>query len=296
MSPNLAGALLMVASMVAFTVNDTMVKMTDGQVPLFQLIFLRGLLTTILIFALARQLNALRLNLPRGDVQLVLLRGLTETLATYLFLSALFYMPIGSLTAILQVLPLTMTLGAALLFKEPVGWRRLSAILIGFVGVMLIVKPWDEEFSFWSIYALGAVACVTVRDLATRKLSPGVPGLSVSLVTSVFVTLFAGVGMATQDWAPVSGQAAALIIGASFFILGGYFFSVQAMRQGDVSVVSPFRYSGLIAAMIAGYFVFDEIPDHLTILGALVVVLTGLFTLYREGRARRHVARMPAAR
>ena len=282
MSPNLAGALLMVASMAAFTVNDSMVKLTGGEVPLFQLIFLRGLLASVLIWILARSLGRLHFRLDRRDWKLVLLRGLSEIASSYFFLSALFNMPIGNLTAVLQALPLTVTLGSALVFREPVGWRRWVAILIGFGGMLLIVRPGPEGFDIWSVYALLAVLGVTVRDLCTRRLSPGVPGMTVSLVTSVFVMAAAGLASLAEPWAPVSAGNAWLITGASCFLIGGYYFSVQAMRSGEVSFVSPFRYTGLIWAMLAGVFLFDEWPDQLTLLGAGIVVATGLFTLYRE--------------
>ena len=282
MSPNLAGALLMTASMAAFTINDSLVKLTAGQVPLFQLIFLRGVLASLLIYVLARSVGRMHFRFSRRDWKLVVLRGAAEIAASYFFLSALFNMPIGNLTAILQALPLTVTLASALVFGETVGWRRLGAILIGFCGVMLIVRPGADGFTIWSIYALIAVLCVTVRDLATRRLSPDVPSLPVSLVSSLMVMVAAGLASLAEPWGAVSGANAGLITAAAVFILGGYFFSVQAMRTGDVSYVAPFRYTGLLWAMIAGLLLFGEWPDGLTLLGAGIVVATGLFTLYRE--------------
>lgn len=286
MSPNISGALMMIASMVAFTVNDTFVKMTGGAVPLFQLIFLRGIVATILVLALARYLGALHFRFSGKDRKLILARAVAELSATFLFLSALFNMPIGNLTAVLQVVPLTVTLGSALLFGEAVGWRRMAAIVIGFGGVMLIIRPGTDAFDVWSIYALLAVFCVTARDLITRRLSPEVPGITVSLVTSVLITCAAGLVSFSQPWATVDSGSGGLIIAAAFFILGGYFFSVQAMRFGETSFVSPFRYTGLIAAMFAGVLFFDEQPDTLTLVGAGIVVATGLFTFYRESIAR----------
>jgi S-adenosylmethionine uptake transporter len=191
-------------------------------------------------------------------------------------------MPLANVTAILQVLPLTVTLGSALVFKETVGWQRMAAIVVGFIGVMLIVRPGSDGFSVWSIYALIAVLIVTVRDLATRRLSRDVPSMSVTLVTAVAVMAGAGVASLTQPWAPVDVTQAALIAGSALFILGAYSFSVQVMRMGDVSFIAPFRYSGLIWALVLGLFVFGHWPDPLTLTGAGIVVASGLFTLYRE--------------
>lgn len=282
MSPNLAGALLMVASMAAFTINDSFVKLTGGEVPLFQLIFLRGILASLLIYGLARSLGRLHFRFSGRDWRLITLRGASEVAATYFFLSALFHMPIGNITAILQALPLTVTLGSALVFGEPVGWQRMAAIGIGFFGVMLIVRPGAEGFSIWSVYALLSVLCVTVRDLSTRRIGATVPSLAVSLVSSLMVMGAAGCASAFQPWDAISSQNAGLIVAAACFILGGYFFSVQAMRTGEVSFVAPFRYTGLLWAMLAGLIVFGEWPDGLTLAGAGIVVATGLFTFYRE--------------
>ena len=288
MSPNTAGALLMMASMLAFVMNDTFLKLTGGAVPLFQLIFLRGTLATLLIFLLAQSLGALRSVPSRSDLVLISLRGLAEVITAYFFLNALFNMPLGNLNAIMQVVPLTVTLGSALVYREAVGWRRMLAILIGLCGVLLIIRPGPEGFTLWSLYALGAVVGVTVRDLITRRLSRDVHGLTVTLGTSFAVMAGAGLASLTQDWVPVSANAAALIGGSSLSVLAGYYFSIQVMRTGDVSFVAPFRYAGLVVAMIMGFFVFAEVPGPLTLFGAAIVIATGLFTFHRERKLSRH--------
>ena len=287
MAPNLRGALLMMASMAAFTLNDSLLKLTDGALPLFQLLFLRGVLTTLLIFGLARSLGTIHFEISRRDWGLIVLRSLAEIGAAYFFLTALFSMPLANVTAILQVLPLTVTLGSALFFGEAVGWRRMLAIFIGFSGMLLIVRPGPDGFNIFALYALIAVVCVTVRDLSTRRLSSGVPSLTVTLTASLGITLFSGFASLGNEWMPVTLQQGALVAGASVFILGGYLFSVLVMRIGDVSFVAPFRYSGLIWALILGWFLFGDWPDALTLLGAAIVVATGLFTLYRERAALR---------
>lgn len=287
MSPNATGALMMMASMAAFVINDTFLKLTDGAVPLFQLIFVRGVLATILVYILARSIGALQFHIARRDKGLIALRGLTEVITSYFFLSALFNMPLGNLNAIMQVVPLTVTLGSALFYREAVGWRRMLAILIGLGGVMLIIRPGAEGFNIWSLYALAAVICVTARDLVTRRLSAGVPGMAVTLGTTVAVMLAAGLASLTQDWVPITAPVAACISGSAVFILAGYFFSIQVMRTGDVSFIAPFRYTGLIGAMIIGFLVFNEVPKALTLVGAAIVIGTGLFTFYRERKLSR---------
>ena len=282
MSNNVFGALLMMASMASFTFNDTFIKMTDGAVPLWQLLFLRGIITTMLILGLGYVLRNIHCQISGRDWRLIGMRCVSEIAAAYFFLSALLQMPLANAIAILQVLPLAVSLAAALFLGESLGWKRMTAILIGFCGMLLIVRPGPDGFSIWSIYALLAVLCVTCRDLVTRQLSPGVPSLTVTLVAAISVTIFAGVASVPQGWSELTPNLWALIVGSSISILGGYFFSVQVMRQGDISFIAPFRYTSLIFALALGWLIFGDWPDGLTMVGAGIIVTTGLFTLYRE--------------
>lgn len=278
----------MMGSMAAFTINDAMIKATGGALPLFQLLTLRGVLTTTFIFGLAVHQGVLVFRLPRHDWGLIALRSLGEIGAAYFFLTALLNMPLANVTAILQVLPLTVTLGAALFFGESFGWRRMLAIMIGFCGMLLIVRPGPEGFSLYALYALAAVCCVTLRDLATRHMSKQVPSLMVTLITSLAVLTFAGVASTAEVWVPLDMRLAALVLGASVFIILAYLLSVMVMRVGEVSFVAPFRYTGLIWALLLGWLFFGSWPDPLTLVGASIVVASGLFTLYRERKSLHH--------
>ncbi|SDE09880.1 DMT family transporter [Ruegeria marina] len=287
MSPNTRGALLMMGSMAAFTVNDAIVKLLGGSLPLFQIITLRGALTCVWIFLLARYLGALHLRFDRRDRTLVAMRCLSEVGATFFFLTALMNMPLANVTAVLQALPLTVTLGAALIFGESVGWRRMSAIGIGFCGMLLIVRPGPDGFTTYAIYALLAVTCVTARDLITRRMSTHVPSMVVTLATALTITCFGLLGSLTTTWVPLDLHLGLLIFGASVFVLMGYLCSVMVMRVGDVGFIAPFRYTSLIWALMLGWFIFGNWPDPVTMLGAGLVVATGLFTLFRERSRRR---------
>ncbi|MEP4979351.1 DMT family transporter [Ascidiaceihabitans sp.] len=282
MSPNLAGAVLMMASMACFTFNDAATKSIGTQMPLFQMLFLRGVLSTILILFLARTLGTVHFRIRRDDWLLIALRCVAEVVTAYFFLNALFNMQLANLTAILQALPLTVTLGTALFFGEKVGWRRMLAIVVGFSGVLLIVRPGTDGFNVYALYGLAAVMCVTVRDLATKKLSKDVPSMTVTLCAILSVMVFSGFASLATPWVPVTPQFAGLIALAALFILGGYYFSVATMRTGDVSFIAPFRYTGLIWSLLLGWLIFGDWPDGLTMLGAGIVVAMGLFTLYRE--------------
>jgi S-adenosylmethionine uptake transporter len=282
MHPNTKGALLMVGSMAAFTINDACIKATGGALPLFQLLTIRGVLSSVMIYALARHLGALNLRLPRRDWVLIALRSLGEVGAAYFFLTALMNMPLANVTAILQVLPLTVTVGAALFFGERVGWRRMLAIAVGFSGMVLIVRPGADGFNTYALYTLVAVAFVTLRDLTTRRMSSHVPSMTVTLASALSVLLFSAFASLGVEWVPLNARLIALLLGSSLFIMGGYVLSVAVMRVGEVSFVAPFRYSGLLWGLILGWLVFDEWPDVVTLTGAAIVVMSGLFTLYRE--------------
>jgi len=266
--------------------NDTVMKTLSGEVPLFQAIFLRGALTTLLLFALGRAMGGLRFRLASRDWGAIALRTFCEGAATFLFLTALFHAPIANVTAILQSLPLTVALGAALFLGEPLGWRRILAILVGFAGVLLIVRPGSDGFTVWSLYALAAVGFVTIRDLAVRRMSVHVPSLTVALVGAASITLAAGAVALVQGWQPVTpGQGGTMAL-AALFIMAGYLSSVMTMRQGEIGFVAPFRYTGILWALILGWLVFGEWPDTLTLIGAAIVVAMGLFTLWRERKSR----------
>lgn len=287
MSPNIRGAVLMAASMTAFTVNDTFLKLLGQDLPLFQILFLRSVGVVICLGVIGIWTGALRLPPKMRDRRLIAMRSVAEAAAAWFFITALFHMPIANVSAILQALPLTVTLAAALFLKEPVGWRRFLAIGIGFVGVSLIVRPGTDGFTLDSLYAIAAVACVTVRDLTARQLSPEVRSMTVALATGFVVMVFAGIGSLFDDWGTVSGAQTIWLVCAIILIIGGYLFSVMAMRVGEIGVVAPFRYTSLIVALIAGFFVFGDWPDALTLTGAAIVVATGLFTLWRERKVSR---------
>ncbi|MEM7731434.1 MAG: DMT family transporter [Pseudomonadota bacterium] len=284
---NILAAGFMTGSMAAFTFNDTLMKIMAGDVPLYQLLFLRGLMTTCLVAMIAWRMGAFAIRITTQDRARILLRSLCDTAAAFFFLTALFNMPLANVTAILQALPLTITLAAWAVLREPVGWRRFLAIAVGLVGVLLIIRPGAEDFTIYALYAMAAVICVTARDLITRTISPEVPSmLAVFANSAVIMTVF-GLMTIPGDWMAMTPRTWGLTAGAAVLIIGAYLFSILVMRVGDISFVAPFRYTGLVWALILGYLVFGDWPAPLTLLGAAIVVVSGLFMLYRETRTLR---------
>jgi len=271
----------MMVSTAGYALNDTAIKAVGNTMPLAQLLFLRGVVTTVLMLLAVRWIGAIRLDLPGREWGLILLRSLADLGASTFFVMALLNMPLANVTAILQALPLTVALAAALVLGEPLGWRRLSAILIGFGGVMLIIRPGAAGFDVWSLWGLGAVGFITLRDLAARRLAPTTPSSTVAFAASFVIMIAAGVATWLAPWTPVDLRAAGLVGLAGIFLVAGYLASVATMRSGEIGFVAPFRYTGLVWALILGFVIFGDWPDALTLTGAGIVVATGLFTLYR---------------
>lgn len=287
-SENSKGAALMVGAMMAYALNDACVRfLALGEVPFFQAMFLRGVGTSVLLALVTAGAGQMRFAGSRRDWGRIFLRGLAEVAAAFLFLNALYNMPLSNAVAIMQALPLTVALGAALILGEPLGWRRMSAIGVGLVGVMLIVQPGGEGFNIYALSALGAVAAVTLRDLVARRLTPQVPSMMVALVASVLVTLAFGIGAAVTPWTAVGARDWLFMGAAVVFILVGYVLSVAVMRVGDVGAVAPFRYSALLMGIVLGVTFFGERPNGLMLLGAAIVMGAGLFTLWRERQLAR---------
>ena len=287
LSENPRGILFMCLSMAAFTINDAFMKDVTRTLPLFQTIALRGAIAVAGLGLLAWATRAFRYRLPRRDGWLILLRSLADVAATLLFLTALLHMPLANLSAIMQALPLAVTLAAALVYGDRIGWRRMTAILVGFAGVMLIIRPGTEGFDRHALLGLASVACVVVRDLAVRPLQGQVPSALVALGAAVAVAAMGWIGTAVEGWQPMTGAEGGRVLAAGLFLIVGYLSSVTAMRHGDIGLVAPFRYTSLLWAVVLGYALFGSLPDRWTLIGAAVVVGAGVFMLMRERALRR---------
>ena len=282
MSENLRGALIMMACMSAFVLNDAFVRLAGNSMPLAQILFLRGVLTTLILLTFAIYLGTFEVRVIKKDKWKIFFRSIAEALTAYFFLTAVLNMPFANVTALLQILPITVTLAAALVFKEKVGAIRIILIIIGFLGVILIINPSSDGFNLYSGYALIAVILITVRDLITRKLSVEVPTLLPTVSASFGVLLFSIILLAKTPIQPLNIQNSFFIILAAFFIIFGYYTAVLVMRIGDISFVSPFRYSAIIFALIIGSIFFKEWPDLSSFIGICIVTVAGGLLLYKN--------------
>ena len=284
-SPNALGAFYMMASMACFIANDAVMKTFAGTMAWYEALAVRGFMGVALSVGLCLAIDGPRP--PRTmlahlrDVP-TLVRIACELGATAFFLLALFNMPLAGATAIIQTLPLLLTVGGALFFGEDVGWRRWAAALVGFAGVLLIVRPGTGTFQPAALYALLAAFFMAGRDLFTKAVPAGIPSTYVSLYTTIAVWAMALALSAPGGFPALDALILFKLLCAAALIAVGFLFAILTVRTGEISFVAPFRYSILIWSLLLGFLLFDEVPSELTLIGAGIVVAAGLYTFSRE--------------
>lgn len=274
----------MVASMIGFTLEDSLIKHLTKTMPLGQILMIIGL-TGIVFFGARAKRQGDPLWTRSYLSKQMLWRSFFEVTGRISYTASLMLVPLTLATAILQATPLVVVAGAAILFGEQVGWRRWSAIFVGFIGVMVILRPGLEGFTPLSILSLVGMVGFAGRDLATRAAPPqlsnmqlGIAGFTVLSVAG-FLLSFTGMGMVLPSTPQLATLALTAVCG-----IAAYQFLTMAMRTGEVSSVTPWRYSRLIFAAIVGLLMFGEMPDGFTILGSVMIVASGVFTLKRTAR------------
>jgi drug/metabolite transporter (DMT)-like permease len=284
LSPNLRGSILMVAAMAGFAVEDMFLKFAARSLPVGQILMMFGG-GGMVAFAILTKLRGERVFHPAILTRQIAIRAVFEVMGRLFYTLAIAFTALSSASAILQATPLVVVAGAALIFGEKVGWRRWSAITVGFVGVLIILRPGLDGFTVMSLLAVAGTIGFAGRDLATRAAPPilsnmqlGVYGFAMMVPTGLILLMFFG-EPAVPDLATSGQLLAATIIG-----VGAYYALTAAMRMGDVSTVTPFRYTRLVFALILGMTLFGERPDVYTLLGSAIIVASGIYTLVRSGR------------
>jgi drug/metabolite transporter (DMT)-like permease len=288
-SDNLTGILLMLAAMALFAVEDLFLKWLAVGLPLGQIVLISGLLGAPVFVAMAWR-SGRGIFVKEALHPAVLARNLGEMIGTASFVAALAAVPLGTVAAVLQAMPLAVTMGAALIFRETVGWRRWTAIGVGFLGVLLVIQPGAEGFQAASLLVLVTVAGMSLRDLAARAIPAEVTTAQVSAWGLMAVAVLgAGMLAVTGGARTVNAGEAAILFGAVLFGTAGYWAVTAATRTGEVSVVAPFRYTRLVFSMSLGVIFLAERPDALTLVGAALIVASGLYAFARE-RARKRAS------
>ena len=274
----------MMMSMACFAVEDTFIKLLSARLPATQILFSIGFGGALITLVLAIVLNVKLANKILLDKH-VISRTIADLFGALSFTSAMVLIPMSLLASILQATPLFVTLGAAILLGEKVGWRRWSAIFIGFFGVIIILQPGYGSFQVASLLGLAAVLCLALRDVVTRDMATEIPTLT--------VTFYACLAMGSAGFIaypffgpPIMPTAyeAVILICAAIIGLTGYFLLVLATRKGDVSVIAPFRYSRLLFSLGLASLILGEKLTLPILLGGLLVVSSGIYTFGRERR------------
>jgi drug/metabolite transporter (DMT)-like permease len=280
------GPLYMTLSTCAYVVNDALMKLATEGLPPYEVLMLRGVwaslwgLPLLLILGLGRKLGGM-------FERRVVVRNLAELVAVLFYVVALANMPIADVIAIVQMNPLLVILGSALIMREPVGGLRLVLIGCGFVGALMVAQP-GGAVSGYALLAFGTAVFAACRDLIGRGVPAAVPGLVVALSCSVIVLVGAGaVHLAAEDWVAPGGRNLALLAGSGLFLFVGHFFVFMAYRVGPTRVVAPFFYTFSVWAVIAGVVVFGELPNGLALIGIALVVASGLAVVLLDARGRR---------
>jgi drug/metabolite transporter (DMT)-like permease len=289
---NRRGIVCMVGAMACFVTNDALVKFASQSMPSAQLIFIRGFMSVLLVLAVAYALGATP-RLREATRGWVAGRALVDAIATMLYLGSLFHLPIGNATAINLAAPLFMTMFAALFMAERVRGARWLAVGFGFLGVLLVIQPRAEGFNAWALVCLLGTLFHAARDLMTRRIHAGIPSILITLATAVAVTVLSGVTSLFQGWQPFGLFEFGLLSLASVFLTGGYYFIINSMRHGEMTLVAPFRYSGLLFALVLGYLVWGEVPNTLAWFGIALLIASGLYVLVSEKRRLPEAAAAP---
>lgn len=278
---NISGILAMLLAMAAFVGNDALMKVAASAIPMGEVIFLRGIWTTLLCFGLLMATGSAR-GIALAATPRVIARGAMDVGSALTFLFALRNMPIADAYAILQFTPLGITAGAALFLGAHVGWRRWLATTVGLFGVLVIIKPGAGAFNASSILALVSILFSVARDLITRGIAANVPAMAIALTSPVLLTLTTLFFSLVEPWRLPDGKVGTTIISAGVLLLAGQLALIKAMRLGEIAVVAPFRYSIILWSILAGLLIWREFPDAQTLIGIAIVFSAGLYTFLRE--------------
>ena len=280
-SENTKGAFLISLAAACYVMSDIFMKFLSSEISMFQITFLRGLLVTFFLFSYCYISKASFFIREWKDRFVIAIRSILEVIMTYTFLAALFNMNVANANAILQLIPLMVLLGSFAFLRQSPKTHEWLAVLVGCLGAVIIIRPGALDFNFFTIHALVAVFCLAARDLLTVRLNKKIPSNIVAFYSALMLTLASFLlSKEPMHFGDLSNSL--FILYTAIFVSIGYIASVAAMRFGDVTFVSPFRYTALLWAMAMGFIFFQEIPKFTTLLGGLIIILAGIYIFYKS--------------
>ena len=280
-SENTKGAFLISLAAACYVMSDIFMKFLSSEISMFQITFLRGLLVTFFLFSYCYISKASFFIREWKDRFVIGIRSILEVIMTYTFLAALFNMNVANANAILQLIPLMVLLGSFAFLRQSPKTHEWIAVLVGCLGAVIIIRPGALDFNFFTIHALVAVFCLAARDLLTVRLNKKIPSNIIAFYSALMLTLASFLlSKEPVNFGDLSNSL--FILYTAIFVSIGYIASVAAMRFGDVTFVSPFRYTALLWAMAMGFIFFQEIPKFTTLLGGLIIILAGTYIFYKS--------------
>ena len=280
-SENTKGAFLISLAAACYVMSDIFMKFLSSEISMFQITFLRGLFVTFFLFSYCYMSKASFFVKEWRDRIVITIRSILEVIMTYAFLTALFNMNVANANAILQLIPLMVLLGSFIFLRQSPKTHEWIAVLVGCLGTVIIIRPGSSDFNFFTIHALVAVFCLSARDLLTVRLNKNIPSNIVAFYSALMLTM---VSFLLSEDTHLFGKVdnSLFIVYTAIFVSIGYIASVSAMRYGEVTFVSPFRYTALLWASVMGFIFFGEIPKFSTLFGGSLIILAGIFIFYKS--------------
>ena len=283
-SNDLLGIFYMLICQFSFATNDAFVKVIyekyDEIFALNQIVFIRGIFTLffILLFLYIKKELNFKLIFTSNELRM---RGILESLAALFFFIGIALLPFANVYILLSMAPILLTAFSAIFLKEKVRWRRWSAVLLGFIGVVVVINPGKLETSYYFIFPIIAAIMLSIRDMYTKNFKKNYHSLQVAFMTCFVVTTLFGL-LSIYKFYDFSLKDIFILFIAAFFLALGYIFSIATIKIALVSVTSTFRYSVILWGILYGYFLFDEVPSTNTYIGALIIVISGLIIISRQ--------------
>ena len=293
---NRRGIIATLTAVVLWTCNDTCGKLATEVFPTGEMMAIRGVFAIAIAMGLVIVTGHGRIFWQGAHLFLrpmILLRALLDAVVVLTFLKALAHMQLADVTAISQATPIIMTLLAAAFGLERIGWRRFLAILVGFSGVILVVKPSTDGLTIYATLAVVSAALVAVRDLLTRYIDPAIPSPVIALMTAIAGAVTGVLLGMTEEWKSAFVAPSLYLILAGILVTLGNLSIVIAYRDAEVGVIAPFRYFSIVTALILGYLIFAALPDTISMMGILLIIASGVYTMHRERVRRREAEDAP---
>ena len=277
------GIVAVCLAMALFAVNDATIKMLSGHIGIAQIMILRGLLGgALLVGVIVHTRTAFRVRAIFHP--LVLLRTLCDAGASVMFVMALAGLPVATVTALIQLVPIFTTIAGRLVFQDSVSLRQVTALMVGFVGVFAVIQPTSFQGGTYLLFGLGAVFMLAMRDVATRLADQQLSSLVLAAFATFAIPLVSLPHLIQQGWQFLSVADAAFIAGTALLVATGNYLMVVAVRTASLSTLAPFRYSALVFAVVAGVVVLGEFPNMLALGGFGIIVAGGVLASSRSGK------------